>query len=270
MDKQPQPQQQNQQWDQGQHQTHKKHWQKRGQQGRSEYQTKKKDPEEIPVWNTDLLTISQNLKKAVSKKALKDYGNLGKLIKLGKYYEPEEPDITEYDLENDSMGVNKANFMEDMKEYRKELMRMRHDRPKLYALIYQYLSEESQEEIKRSDKFDTIDEATDPLGLWLLIEETHKVNLISKVEAVTKMAPKSTYQTIRQGAFENIITYKERFNAALKGYNDQGNPEMSEKDIAMDFFRGLDICGIQERYTQQSYLQGNGIAGKFERDVLIS
>ena len=34
--------------------------------------------------------------------------------------------------------------------------------------------------------------------------------------------------------------YKERFNAALKGYNDQGNPEMSEKDIAMDFFHGLD------------------------------
>ena len=45
---------------------------------------------------------------------------------------------------------------------------------------------------------------------------------------------------MRQGAFENIITYKERFNAALKGYNDQGNPEMSEKDIATDFFRGLD------------------------------
>ena len=117
---------------------------------------------------------------------------------------------------------------------------MRNDRPKLYALIYQYLSEESQEEIKRSDKFDTIDEATDPLGLWLLVEETHKVNTISKVEAVTKMAARKTYQAMCQGAFESIIAYKERFNAALKGYNDQENPEMSEKDIAMDFFQGLD------------------------------
>ena len=117
---------------------------------------------------------------------------------------------------------------------------MRIDRPKLYALIYQYLSEESHEEIKRSDKFETIDKATDPLGLWLLVEETHEVNTISKVEAVTKMAAWSTYQTMRQGAFESIITYKERFNAALKGYNDQKNPEMSEKDVAMDFFRGLD------------------------------
>ena len=159
---------------------------------------------------------------------------------MGKYYEPEEPDPTDYDMVNDPMGVNRANFIDDMKEYRKELIRMRNERPKLYALIYQYLSEESQEEIKRSDKFDAIDEATDPLGLWLLIEATHKVNTISKVKAVTKLAARSTYQTMHQGAFENIITYKERFNASLKGYNDQGNPEMSDKDIAMDFFRGLD------------------------------
>ena len=67
-------------------------------------------------------------------------------------------------------------------------MGMRNDCPKLYALIYQYLSEGSQDEIKRSDKFKTIDEATDPLELCLLVEATHKVNTISKVEAVTKMA----------------------------------------------------------------------------------
>ena len=45
---------------------------------------------------------------------------------------------------------------------------------------------------------------------------------------------------MRQGALENIVIYKERFNAAHKGYNDQGNPEMSKKGIAIDFFRGLD------------------------------
>ena len=54
------------------------------------------------------------------------------------------------------------------------------------------------------------------------------------------MAARNAYQTIPQGAFESIITYKERFNAALKGYNNQKNPEMSDKDVAMDLFRGLD------------------------------
>jgi hypothetical protein len=53
---------------------------------------------------------------------LKKYGNLGKLIKLGKYYEPEEPNAMNYDMVNDPLGVNKAIFMEYMKEYPKELM----------------------------------------------------------------------------------------------------------------------------------------------------
>lgn len=138
------------------------------------------------------------------------------------------------------MGINIANYREDMKEYRKELMRMRNDRPKLYALILQYLSDESLEEIKRSDKYETIDDETDPLGLWLLVEETHKVNTISKVEAMTRLAARTTYQNMRQGPFESIITYKERFTAELKGYDDQDNPPMKDKDIGMDFFKGLD------------------------------
>ena len=119
-------------------------------------------------------------------------------------------------------------------------MRMRNDRPRLFALILQYLSQESLEEIKRSDKYEKIDNETDPLGLWLLVEETHKVNTISKVEAMTRLAARTMYQKIHQGPFESIITYKERFNAALKGYNDQDNPPMDDKDIGMDFFNGLD------------------------------
>mmetsp|Transcript_8512 Transcript_8512/g.12433 ORF Transcript_8512/g.12433 Transcript_8512/m.12433 type:complete len:143 (-) Transcript_8512:611-1039(-) len=34
--------------------------------------------------------------------------------------------------------------------------------------------------------------------------------------------------------------YKERFKAALKAYEDQKNPDMDDKDVAMDFFNGLD------------------------------
>lgn len=114
------------------------------------------------------------------------------------------------------MGINIANYREDMKEYRKELTRMRNERLKLYPLILQDLSDESLKEIKRPDKFEEIDKAIDPLGLWLLVEEMHKVNTISKVEAMTRLAARTTYQTMRQGPFDSIITYKERFNAALK------------------------------------------------------
>jgi hypothetical protein len=60
-------------------------------------------------------------------------------------------------------------------------------------------------------------------------------------QSVIKMVARTTYQPMKQGAFESFITYKECFNnASLKAYIDQGNPGMNEADIAMDFFRGLD------------------------------
>ncbi len=76
--------------------------------------------------------------------------------------------------------------------------------------------------------------------LWDIIESTHKINTISEVESVTKMAARSMYQQMRQGGYENIITYKERFNNALNAQINQGNPVIDDKDVAMDFFRGLD------------------------------
>jgi hypothetical protein len=44
---------------------------------------------------------------------------------------------------------------------------------------------------------------------------------------------------MRQGAYENIITYKEHFNHALKAFIDQKNPALDDKDVAMDFLEDL-------------------------------
>jgi len=194
----------------GQQRQQKKHWQK-NKQHRFEGRKKDKDPEEIPILKYRPSNNFYKFKEALSKAALRDYGHLGTLIKTGDYYKPPEPDIADYDLVNDTYGINRATFMEDLKESRKELLKMHADRPKLYALIMQYLSEESLDEIKRSDKFEDIEKKTDARD-----------------------------QTICQGPYESIISYKERFNSALKAYQDQDNPAMEEKDIAMDFFRSLD------------------------------
>ena len=53
------------------------------------------------------------------------------------------------------------------------------------------------------------------------------------------MAARSTYQTMWQGAYESIITYKEHFTTALKAYVDQKNPDMEDKDVTMDFLEDL-------------------------------
>ncbi len=48
---------------------------------------------------------------------------------------------------------------------------MKKDYPMLYALILQYLSEESLEEVKRGGNFDDINEEIDSLAQWSLIEK---------------------------------------------------------------------------------------------------
>eukprot|EP00590_Aulacoseira_subarctica_P002948 CAMPEP_0172417988 /NCGR_PEP_ID=MMETSP1064-20121228/4486_1 /TAXON_ID=202472 /ORGANISM="Aulacoseira subarctica , Strain CCAP 1002/5" /LENGTH=202 /DNA_ID=CAMNT_0013156619 /DNA_START=129 /DNA_END=734 /DNA_ORIENTATION=+ len=178
-------------------------WHRRGQ-----TEGKKKDPEAIPALKYGPSNNFMFFKEALSNAALKEYGALGKMIKQGEEYsEPQEPDIDDYDLDDDPYGINKAKYIEDLKDYRKEINELKKNSPKLYGLITQYLSEESLDEIKSQEKWEEIDEAADPVGLWQLVEETHKVNMISKVIAVMKLAARTTYNNTRQGGFESIIAY---------------------------------------------------------------
>ena len=71
---------------------------------------------------------------------------------------------------------------------------------KLYALIMQYLSEESLVEVKCHEKYEEVDEATNPEGPRKLVEETHKVTSVSKAEAGVKLPARMNYTSIRQGA----------------------------------------------------------------------
>jgi hypothetical protein len=64
-------------------------------------------------------------KEAISKAALKNYGNLGRLIQLeGRYYQPPRPDHNDYNLTNGPNDLNKTEYLEDMKEWCKETKAM--------------------------------------------------------------------------------------------------------------------------------------------------
>ena len=111
-------------------------------------------------------------KDALSNRALKDYGALGKMIKQGKEYkEPQEPKVVDYKLDDNEYGINKARFIEDLKDYRKQINKLKDDHPKLYGLITQFLSQESLDEVKRQDDYEKIDDAAYPQKL--LVEATH-------------------------------------------------------------------------------------------------
>jgi hypothetical protein len=107
-------------------------------------------------------------------------------------------------------------------------------------MIMMYLSEESLDAIKKEPTWTKIEDEADAEGLWKLVEQKHKVHTACEVKEITKLTTRANYQMICQGGYETIIAYKERFNFALKSYEDQGNKKLDPEDIAMDFFRGLD------------------------------
>ena len=179
-------------------------------------------------------------KEKMSKEAIEQFGDLGRMVETGEYYEPPEPDIEDYDLDNDPHGVNAADYREDRKEWRRKKAKMNDDKPKLYAMILGKLSPESMDELKRHENYEEFNRLKDPLMLWLAIVMIHQVASVSKVASVVKKAARDNYASMRQGQYETIITYKERFDAAVEAYNDMENPEMSDRDIAMDFLNGLD------------------------------
>jgi hypothetical protein len=176
-------------------------------------------------------------KEALSTAAVEKYGALRKLIELGGAWKKQPPDPAKYNLSEDPHGVNLDAYRQDCKDYRKMLTKHSENEPKLYATIYGKLSVESLDEVKRHPNFADFNRNKDPLEFWLAITE---VPTQSKIQGLVKKVARDTYNATAQGAYETIIIYKQRFDAAWEAYRDMENPEMDETDFALDFQHGLD------------------------------
>jgi hypothetical protein len=110
---------------------------------------KKKDPDAIPILKYGPSNNVMRFKEALSKKALLDFSNLGKLINQGFIIMPDLPDRNTYGLDDDPDDWNKQDYLEDMKQYRRKVSDCKRDKPKLYALILKYLSIEILELVQK-------------------------------------------------------------------------------------------------------------------------
>ena len=108
----------------------------------------KRNPDAIPILKFGPSNNFMKFKEALSKKALEEYGALGKLIKKGEIEEPIEPYRTEYDIKDE---FDRVAYLEDMKQYRQDKAEIKRDKPKLYALILKYLSDESLEAVQQGE-----------------------------------------------------------------------------------------------------------------------
>jgi hypothetical protein len=224
-----------------------KPWQKR------DSEQKKKDPEVIPVLKYCPANNFIKFRDALSKAALKEYGEVGKLIKQEKMEKPKAPDRAKYNFQ-DPDGIDKALYLEELKLYHRKMEEFERNGPRLYGLILQYLSNESLDVIKRDPDWADTEAKADPEKLWELIVQKHKVHSASKVEQIVKLSARQMYRNVRQGGYESITTYKERFDNALAIYQEQQNVQLEDEDIAMNFFSGLDNGHYAE--FKATYLNG--------------
>ena len=78
------------------------------------------------------------------------------------------------------------------------------------------------------------------MALWLVVKATHQLFTMSKVVSIIKKTTREEYAACKQGAFEHIVDYKQRFDARLDAFKVSGNTEPPKEDVAMDFMYGLD------------------------------
>ena len=116
------------------------------------------------------------------------------------------------------------------------------------------LSEESLEAVQKHQDWADIEANVDPVCLWKIMEDKHRVHSTSEVAAIMKLEARNQLKNLQQGAFESTIAYKKRYNDALKAHHVHGNPPKEGAEQAMDFFDGLDNGRYAEFKVQ--YLNG--------------
>jgi hypothetical protein len=93
--------------------------------------------------------------EALSKKALEEYGTLGKLILKGKIEEPVEPDKADFDLSDE---YDKVAYLEELKLFRKLKNEQKERKSKLYTTTLKYMSEESVKGVKKEKDWMKVEE----------------------------------------------------------------------------------------------------------------
>jgi len=184
-------------------------------------------------------------KTALLEVALEEYRDLGRLIRLEKYYVPVFT-VPNYSGAGLTQDEERKLRMEAMKAHQRRIKKMMDARPKLFGLILRHMSPESKDEVAQDPDYDVWNEATDLEKLWQAIVRTHKIDCVTSVDAVKELAARKAYQSIKQGPFETLAQYSEWFRETYRAYKaTEKDPvnnliDVKEADQAMDFFHGLD------------------------------
>ena len=178
--------------------------------------------------------------EAMAIHAKAQYGDLGRLIEDREYYTPPPVEYDPEELEGDGVEARLQLKMIETKIQgrQKRINSMHDDRARLYADMYGQLSAESEDEIKRHTNYLEFSRSVDPLGLLQAIIDTH-IYARTANGVFDKKKARGEYNSTKQGRFELLTSFKSRFDFAYKAYQDAGNDELDDEDLAMDFLEAL-------------------------------
>jgi len=101
------------------------------------------------------------------------YGDLGRIIKDEKYYEPHEVDTSSYKPERDPLKSKFDELKEKVKARMRIIEAIASNKTSAYNFIMQRLSRESKYELKRIAGYDKVHSENDPLKLWKALKDLH-------------------------------------------------------------------------------------------------
>ena len=172
-------------------------------------------------------------KDQISTTCLEKFGDLGRLILLEEYWEPEPLSEEVYMVHEDPDNatspmilkeVGREQMKADVKERSNQMSKMRTDRANMFAYLLSKLSKESLDELNRNESYEQVERTVCPLSLWKVIKSIHLVTTPSRIDVVVRRRAYDDYSRCRQGAFESISDFKHRHDMVYEAYVDQGNP----------------------------------------------
>jgi hypothetical protein len=198
---------------------------------------------------------------------LRTLGDVARLLETGEHYEPDDIDEEDFDLEDDPHGIQLMLLREAHKNRARKIAALQDKHTQLYALIIATLSSSSLDVVKQSEGYTEINDTMDVKELWSTVVATHKLTSLSTVLAVQKLAARQHFNTIRQGPYEKLVTYKERWDEALDNYQHFENVDIPAADLAMDFLASL--CSV--RYGEyRTDLENDVNKGTMEMPATVS
>jgi hypothetical protein len=218
-------------------------------------------PQGIPTLKHGKNTNLAIWKEAMTNECKHQFGMLGNLIEHDEYMLPEEINAEDYDLEDDPHGLNRDELLGLRRERMKRVVKLETDEPRMHAFMWKHCSRESMEAVLKHDGYDVHVNGDDPLALWLAIKATHRGGG-NALDAVSQRSEaRQLYKAVVQGPFESIVDYKKRFTYQKEAYDEAGNVELPDLDVAMDFFEGLDNARYSQYKAELRNDRAKGVAG---------